>query len=645
MATFVPFSTFLDSSFWSEVNKRKLGEWMLDESPRSIFSQLSIYDTVGSACRLSLSHESFKEPGSSEFSGLAGLLYLYNTAENFKAADKNELTKNTAAKIWSSITNREWLQNPSLLSQFFIISFADLKKFKYVYWTCVPALVFPADIKQEILPLTASADALLAHHKSTNSPMFLLVRSTSELLPLAHLEQLEHPHDVSVILADPSPVATSAGWPVRNLLAAVAHLRPKWTECHVVSLRATGSIEIKYTWQSTETSEVPKAVGWERNAQDKLLPYSVDLSGQFDPKKLMEQSVDLNLSLIKWRLVPDIKLERFSQLKALIFGAGTLGCNLARGLMGWGVRRITFVDNSTVSYSNPVRQSLSEFDDARHARGKAETAAAALRRIFPSVEAVAHRITVPMPGHTVDENEESALEKDVEALEQLVKEHDVLFLALDSREARWLPTLLANKHNKIAISVALGFDTYVIIRHGIGFSQGSSAGAPISATEKVPYSQLSCYFCSDVTAPGNSTADRTLDQQCTVSRPGLSMIASGMAVELLSSILQYPNPLEAPANHGESDDSTTVLGAVPHQIRGFVGRFQQMTPCVRRFDRCVACGEAISREFDQNGWKFVRDVMNSPSRLEQVTGLDELQNSVETVDIEFDDDTDSVISI
>lgn len=49
--------------------------------------------------------------------------------------------------------------------------------------------------------------------------------------------------------------------------------------------------------------------------------------------RLAEASVNLNLKLMKWRIVPDLDLDLVQNTKCLLLGSGTLGCAVARTLL------------------------------------------------------------------------------------------------------------------------------------------------------------------------------------------------------------------------------------------------------------------------------------------------------------------------
>ncbi|XP_018574256.1 ubiquitin-like modifier-activating enzyme ATG7 isoform X3 [Anoplophora glabripennis] len=316
----------------------------------------------------------------------------------------------------------------------------------------------------------------------------------------------------------------------------------------------------------------------------------------------------------------------------------------------WGVRTITFVDNSTVSFSNPVRQSLFTYLDSVKMKPKALAAADNLRTIFPGVKTEGVQLAIPMPGHTIGDSLTEQTVENVNKLKVLIDTHDMIFLLMDSRESRWLPTLLANSANKIVINAALGFDTYLVMRHGIRDENNEMSG-PINSLEGykcIKGTELGCYFCNDVTAPGNTLKDRTLDQQCTVTRPGVSHIAGALAVELAISVLQHKDGARAPAFYKSSQnppvqdlnpDNECLLGLIPHTIRGFLSSFEQILPATEKYKHCVACSDMVLKEYSENGMDFLLKVFNSSKHLEDVTKLTEMFKEIDFGDVlEFSDE-------
>lgn len=108
---------------------------------------------------------------------------------------------------------------------------------------------------------------------------------------------------------------------------------------------------------------------------------------------------------------------------------------------------------------------------------------------------------IPMPGHVVGQSMMETTRESVSKLQELVNSHDVVFLLLDSREARWLPTLICAAMNKTVINAALGFDSYTVQRHGARVL--SDSDSPKLMIQNPTGHDLGCYFCNDVTQPGN----------------------------------------------------------------------------------------------------------------------------------------------
>lgn len=122
-----------------------------------------------------------------------------------------------------------------------------------------------------------------------------------------------------------------------------------------------------------------------------------------------------------------------------------------------------------------------------------------------------------------------------------------------------------------------------------------------------------------------SLRDQTLDQQCTVTRPGVAAIASALTVELLVSILQHPKGAAAPASQGK-DENEHPLGLVPHQIRGFLSNFSNISVVGRSYDCCSACSDNIIDAYKANGWEFVKRALNEKGYVDELSGLKEVRD-------------------
>lgn len=340
----------------------------------------------------------------------------------------------------------------------------------------------------------------------------------------------------------------------------------------------TSSSEIRYTgWNSATLT-------------------TTDLSKKMDPNIIAEQNAERNLKLMMWKHEPNLPLDKLRKVNCLLIGAGTVGCSVARNLIAWGLKNITFVDCATVSHANPVRQNLYTTKDI--GKEKSQIATETLFTILPSVNAKGYTLDIPMPGHADISNE-----TDYNILNELVQKSDVIFLSTDSREGRWLPIILAQIHGKDMINIALGYDSMLV---------------------QYINNENGCYFCTDPVGPRDTMSTRTIDEKCTITRPGISNIASAIAVEF------YVDIIRGAANHHMTRFNFTDMQFIQHKTY--------------KHPMCCCCSLEIVSELSDKGYKFIKEVESQPSTIVDLSGYVEdefLDGDLESLP-DIDIDTESI---
>lgn len=670
---FTPLAPAPDVAFWQALTQKKLDVLRLDTSAIQIHGYYEAPAQAGAPEKCFLHQDSLEVPGHFPVgrTPYRGELSNFNTVEDFKDFLKSEArgarVNDCISKLRDQIVDGKVLDDPALLRPIIAITFSDLKKYHYTFTVAFP-VISPSSPWQVSSPSLGALEAgfsrefmcklsqdIDANAELSAAGAFILKKLDAdwERHPLSALRDCSSSSssdDFVIVAIDSSSRDEALGSPCRNLMLAVSffcsqpfrilafrdpHLAAK-SEASAVASRVfhvKGCQDVARTLLESPT--LPKEcviAGWSKIQ-------TIDLTTFMDKKRVAADAVDLNVKLIKWRILPELEPMKMKELRFLLVGSGTLGCSLARTLMGWGVRKMTFIDAGKVSFSNPVRQSLFTHADAAEGRSKAKAAREAVEAIMPDAELQDVELEVPMPGHP--HQSADALKATVQKLRSLVEAHDVVCMLTDSRESRWLPSLLVAAAQRKALAEAAAvegstFDPPPRSRPPLGLTVALGFDSFLVQRQTYLNSPAACYFCNDVTAPRDSLAFRTLDQQCTVTRPGLSGISSGIAVELIAALVQHQDGFAASAT-----GSPSCLGTVPHQIRGFLSDFKISPMETEPFANCICCSRPVLERYEQEGDDFIARITVDSSELEEISGLAKMKAGLADADcLAFDFDED-----
>ena len=264
------------------------------------------------------------------------------------------------------------------LLSFILFVHADLKAFKYKYSYAFPAFFSPKILLNH--SLSHMTNFIL---NVSRAPIFFCAVSVGDQSDLFTLHPLSHAfssdfkkqasnfqsfffgicNDVFIPFKAGQSPSFLLSWPIRNYMVLLYKLL-QMKEFRILPLYQSSLFEVfdsddgcqKIRFHSPANinecflhvsfSEFPVnelsiknpedlfvLTGWRTESNGMVKEFLVNFSDYCNPLDIMKASLSLHLSLMKWRASPNLDLEKLSSKRILICGAGTLGCNLARGLL------------------------------------------------------------------------------------------------------------------------------------------------------------------------------------------------------------------------------------------------------------------------------------------------------------------------
>ena len=238
---FLPPSSSINPTFWEHLYHLKLNYYKLDSTNKPINGFLS-NSTGFMLSSVLFDEKSFLETKmKTNQIQLSGSLINVNTIEEFKNIDKQLTLDNVGKLIWESIITGNAIDDPSELLKFVMLSFADLKTYKFYFWYGFPALIplHPyqlrstdscATVKELSFHGISGVDFLttiyskLAELQQQLVYICIVDDSSFRLLSLREGWNYRHDSNAYVVILDTSNTTSSSpGWHVRNILALFSY--------------------------------------------------------------------------------------------------------------------------------------------------------------------------------------------------------------------------------------------------------------------------------------------------------------------------------------------------------------------------------------------------------------------------------------